>query len=129
MELAVILRDYSQQLEAELLKLGVDLRDMESDERFTIRRLWIMYIALGDKNLVTLAAGKLSAEERQWNTSDYILANVFDAVQNLVYITQVINTKKGHPAPKQPAPHPRPGRVKRRQDMRRLPIRPQYTPD
>jgi hypothetical protein len=93
----------------ELLRLGVDLRDADDPGSWlTLRRLWIAYKAFPQPNMVDVALSRMPAEARWWTADTYVLANLFDAVQSLTHVTQLINTPKGKPKPKAPKPHPRP---------------------
>jgi hypothetical protein len=103
--------EFPFELECELAYRGFDLRDCDDeDSTFTLRRLWVLYSGLPLRNLVSAAAAKLSREELSWSVTDFVLANVYDAVQSLDYTTKKINAPKGTNVAK-PKPHPRPSRA------------------
>jgi hypothetical protein len=78
-----------------------------------LRRLNIIYLySIPKVNEITKAISKLSDEELSWNNESYILANIFDAIQQLTFLTESMNTPKEKPRPKRPKPHPRPGEKK-----------------
>ena len=62
---------------------------------------------------MAVAAAGLDMDEVLWTQDTHIAASIFDAVQQLTYLTQLVNTGKGKPKPKAPKPYPRPG-VKRK---------------
>lgn len=88
---------------------GFDIRDCDDpDSSFTLRRLYVIYSSLPNRCELNRKISGQTLEEHMWGVSEYVLANVFDAIQSLTYLTQVINTPKGKPPPKQPKRHPRP---------------------
>lgn len=92
----------------------------------TLRRLYVMFSSLPPRNLVSNKIGKVSQEEAMWELGDFILANLYDAVENLTYLTLRMNSKPGASIPK-PKPHPRPGRVVRQRQGMNFPGKTLYT--
>lgn len=83
----------------------------DPESTFTLRRLWVMYKALPSRNSVNFAVAKMSEDEKLWTADTYVLANIFDILQKLSYITLCSVLPKGEKKPQQPKPHPRPGRA------------------
>ena len=108
MLLSGLINRYSAELEGELAFRGFDIRDMEDPySSFTIRRLWVLFSALPARNAVSNAISSITREQAAWPIEAYILANVFDAIQALNYITQMANSPRGQ-KPQKPKQHPRP---------------------
>jgi hypothetical protein len=90
--------------------VGVDLRDADDPgSKLTLRRLYVVFMALPPGNAVSCAVSGITKEEISWDPSTYLLANVFDAIQQLTYLTESIHTPRNAPRPRAPKPHPRPG--------------------
>lgn len=89
---------------------GIDMRECDDpDSSFTLRRLFVAYSGLPRINSVSVAISGITQEESSWSPATHVMANVFDAIQQLTYLTEMINTPKGKQKPKAPKPHPRPG--------------------
>lgn len=110
MTLAHVLDEYGDEFDIELTRMGVDLRDFaDSESDLTIRRLWILYRALPERNLVSAAAGHQPPEVLRWGEAEHLLASVFDAITALEYTTRRAHTPKGRSPGAAPKPFPRPG--------------------
>ena len=112
-----------------MLIRGIDITDAEEpDSKLTIRKIWIAFCVLPEKNAVTEAIASLDIDEILWDTNTYVLANIFDAIQNLTYLTESVHTPRGKPRPKTPTRHPRPGKIDRRSALKKLPMPTAYSP-
>jgi hypothetical protein len=70
-----------------------------------------MFKAFPPRNAVSFAMAKMNDDEKLWTTDSYILANIFDVMNSLMYVTLCSLLTKGDRKPDRPKPHPRPGRV------------------
>jgi len=84
-----------------------------------------MYNALPVRNKVAEALSSSTPEEQAWTVESYILANIFDAIQALNYVTQVANSPK-HSKPRKPDAHPRPRKNKAKISPKNYPGRTIY---
>lgn len=146
--LADLLNRYAEVVEADLLDQGIDLVDFYRG-RVTLRRVVVALRQLpaGARLWKALApkTGKSDATpgDAAWTGTEHKLAAVFDAVQNVTHVLQVVHSEKGK-APAAPNRMPRPGdlqrarakyggsRVIRGSDAdlaARLGIKPTYVPD
>jgi hypothetical protein len=103
------LDNYHEEFEGELARMGVDLLSFDSEDGPSLRKLYVLFLAFPQMNLVSMAAAGFTPEQKTWGMDSYILANIFDAVQNMTYALVAMNSPRGR-KPKQPKPYPRPGR-------------------
>lgn len=85
---------------------GVDI----NDPRLTVRRLRNFVTRLPVDSEVLNDMANIPREARTWDKNTYMLANIFDAVAHLDWVTIASNSKH---APKPPKPFPRPELKKR----------------
>lgn len=148
--LADLLTRHAEAVEADLLERGIDLVDFYRG-KITLRRIVVAIRQLPAgarlwKALAPPQAGKSDATpgDAAWSGVEHKLAAVFDAVQNVTHVLQVVNSEKGK-APPAPARMPRPGDLQRARTKyaegrrvvvgsdadlaARLGIKPTYVPD
>lgn len=102
MYVADIYVNHGEALEWDLLKYwGMDI----NDPRLTIRRLRNFISRLPIDSEVVNDRDKIPREARVWNINTYMLANIFDAIAHLDWVTVSANSKR---VQKPPKPFPRP---------------------
>lgn len=80
---------------------GVDI----NDPRVTVRRLWNFFSRLPVSSETVNDIAEVPREARYWDANTWMLANVYDAVAHLDWVTITAHSKH---AKKPPKPFPRP---------------------
>lgn len=84
---------------------GVDLLDLWRG-RLSPRRVSVLVRALPDDSATKRAMRADVDDGPLWGPTEYLLADVFDAVRQHSHLVHTINAKR---PPSPPAPYPRPG--------------------
>lgn len=110
MALPELIREYGDEIEADLLERGFDLLDMWRGE-LSPRRVALLVRALPRDSATRQA---MDADNPPWGPTDYLLADIFDAIQ---YLTRAVQAGYARKLPPEPKPYPRPGSQKRKKSI------------
>jgi hypothetical protein len=105
MGLLALIREHGDAIEADLAFRGFDLLDMWRGT-LSPRRVDVLVRGLPPDSATRMA---MNDREPLWSRTDYILADVFDAVQGTNWIIANKDVEKEHNRSKHPTPYPRPG--------------------
>lgn len=98
---------HGEALEWDFFKyLGVDI----NDPRMTVRRMRNFFERLPSSSETLSDIRETPREAREWSAEIWMLANIFDAVAHLDWVT--ISSNSRHGAGKPPKPFPRPNTKK-----------------
>lgn len=104
-------REHSEAVERDLIALGLRWRDVGSS-RLSWRDLAAIIRAAQPGSAIFHV---LSPESAGWSQTDYILADLYDAVNRGAYYSALA---AGVKRPKRPKPYPRPGLTPKDRDVR-----------
>jgi hypothetical protein len=103
MFLADVYLKHGEALEWDLFKyLGVDI----NDPRMTIRRLRNFFYRLPTNSETYSDIQNITREAREWSPELWMLANVYDAVAHLDWVTIAASSRHGSGKPPKPFPRP-----------------------
>lgn len=103
MVLANVYVNHGEALEWDLFKyLGVDI----NDPRMTVRRLRNFFERLPSDCETYSDIRETPKEAREWSPEVWMLANIFDAVAHLDWVTLQANSRHGTGKPPKPFPRP-----------------------
>lgn len=102
MYLADVYVNHGEALEWDLFKIwGMDI----NDPRMTIRRLRNFFERLPSSSETISDIHDVTRESREWSPEMWMLANIFDGINHLDWVTIASNSRQ---APKPPKNFPRP---------------------
>lgn len=97
MILADVYVNHGEALEYDLFHLwNMDI----NDPRMTVRRLRNFFFRLPYKSETMMDIAEIQKEARVWDPNTYMLANIYDAITHLDWVTVSVNSKHAQRPPK-----------------------------